>query len=268
MGTTAAPIEARQLSLIYRSVDGTAVSALQDVSFKIDQGEFVSLIGPSGCGKTTLLKLSGDLLAPTSGSLMIGDQTPAALRKSRQIGTMFQDATLLPWKTVRENIRLLSQIAGRPASDAQIAGLAELVGIGGFLDHYPHELSGGMRQRAALARAYALDPELLLMDEPFGALDEIMRERMNVELLRILEKRRQTVIFVTHSISEAVFLSDRVFVMAPRPGRVVLDVRIDLPRPRQSAMRYEAGMAAYTEIIHRQLVREMGADDGAGHVAS
>jgi NitT/TauT family transport system ATP-binding protein len=261
----AAPIEAHDLALTYRGVDGSTVMALQKVSFTIARGEFVSLIGPSGCGKTTLLKLFGDLLNPSSGSLMVSGRTPAELRKARQVGTMFQDATLLPWKTIRDNIRLLSLIADRPISDARVQELADLVGIGGFLDRYPHELSGGMRQRAALARAYALDPEILLMDEPFGALDEITRERMNDELLRIWEKRKQTVIFVTHGIAEAAFLSDRVFVMAPRPGRIVADVRIDLPRPRRSDMRFGTTMTAYTEEIHRRLVAGMAADEGGDH---
>lgn len=254
-------IEVRDLCLTYQTAEGAKITALDNISISIDEGSFVSLIGPSGCGKTTLLKLLGDLLAPTSGVLRIGGKSPAELRKARLIGHMFQDATLLSWRTVRGNIELLASVAGRTIGHERVRELAELVGLGGFLDRFPHELSGGMRQRAALARAYALEPKLLLMDEPFGAVDEITRERMNNELLRIWERSKQTVVFVTHSIDEAVYLSDRVIVMAPRPGRIIADIAIDLRRPRRIDERYEGAMRAYAKEIHQHLVAGFEQDE-------
>ncbi|MBS7701324.1 ABC transporter ATP-binding protein [Chelatococcus sp. YT9] len=250
-------IVGKNLNLTYKGHGSGPVTALEDVSFTIENGQFISLIGPSGCGKTTLLKIFGDLLAPTSGTLTIDGEPPAKLRRGRLVGQMFQDATLLPWKTIGENIALLGDIAARPVSRQEVKDLAEMVGIGGFIDNYPHELSGGMRQRAALARAYALKPKILLMDEPFGALDELTRERMNDELVRIWSKNRLTVIFVTHSIAEAVYLSDRVFVMAPRPGRVVADIAIDMPRDRRAAERFGPELTRATETIHHHLVSNM-----------
>ncbi|MFB9949621.1 ABC transporter ATP-binding protein [Rhizobium puerariae] len=256
----------RNLNLVYERPGAEPVAALQDVSFTIEDGQFISLIGPSGCGKTTLLKIFGDLLAPTSGELTIGGSAPSLLRQRRVIGQMFQDATLLPWKTIGDNIALLGDIAGKKPTREEVASLAEMVGIGRFIDSYPHELSGGMRQRAALARAYALKPRILLMDEPFGALDEITREQMNDELVRIWSGSRLTVIFVTHSIAEAAYLSDRVFVMAPRPGRVVADVRIDIPRERRAAERFGAELTRCAEEIHHHLVTNMRKPDD-GHDA-
>ncbi|WP_432991864.1 ABC transporter ATP-binding protein [Dactylosporangium sp. CA-233914] len=258
----AAQLCGRHLGVTYQGVDGTTVEALHDVSFTVPADRFISLVGPSGCGKTTLLKIFGDLLEPTSGELTIAGARPAELRRQRQIGHMFQDATLLPWKTIGNNIRLLSAVAGRPITGERVEELAEMVGLGGFLDRYPHELSGGMRQRAALARAYALDPRILLMDEPFGALDEITRERMNTELLRIWERRRQTVIFVTHSIGEAVYLSDTIFVMAPRPGRVIAQIDVDLPRPRRADLRFGSEMTEYVRIVHEHLLAGMTTAEG------
>jgi len=246
-----------RLNLVYSRADARPVKALDDVSFSIENGQFISLIGPSGCGKTTLLKIFGDLLTPTSGKLTIGDEPPSALRRRQMIGQMFQDATLLPWKTIHQNIALLGEISGRKPSNDEIAGLADMVGIGRFLQSYPHELSGGMRQRAALARAYALKPRILLMDEPFGALDEITREQMNDDLVRVWTKNRLTVIFVTHSISEAAYLSDRVFVMAPRPGRVVADIKVDLPRDVRPLERYGPELTRCAEEIHHHLVANM-----------
>jgi NitT/TauT family transport system ATP-binding protein len=245
------------LNLIYRRAGAEPVEALKDVSFTIADGEFISLIGPSGCGKTTLLKIFGDLLQPSTGTLTINGQQPAALRRGKVIGQMFQDATLLPWKTIGQNIALLGDIAGRQPTREEVQALADMVGIGRFVDSYPHELSGGMRQRAALARAYALKPRILLMDEPFGALDEITREDMNDELVRIWSKNKLTVIFVTHSIAEAAYLSDRVFVMAPRPGRIVADIRIDVPRERRPNERFGPELTHHAEEIHHHLVSNM-----------
>lgn len=250
-------ITCENLNLIYHRPGGAPVEALKEVSFSIGNGEFISLIGPSGCGKTTLLKVFGDLLRPTSGILLINGQLPSVLRRGKVIGQMFQDATLLPWKTIGRNIALLGEISGRPPSRDEVQKLADMVGIGRFVDSYPHELSGGMRQRAALARAYALKPSILLMDEPFGALDEITREDMNDELVRIWSQHKLTVIFVTHSIAEAAYLSDRVFVMAPRPGRIVADIKIDFPRERRRGERFGPELTRYSEEIHHHLVSNM-----------
>lgn len=239
--------------MTYVSQDGSITEALKPTTLSIETNEFVSLIGPSGCGKTTLLKVVGDLLQPTGGTVRIEGSPASSLRRARQIGNMFQDPVLLPWRTVASNISFLAQLAGRSRTAAEVQKLADLVGLTGFLERYPHELSGGMKQRAAIARALALDPRLLLMDEPFGALDEITRHRMNTELLRIWSENKKTVMFVTHSLTEAVFLSDRVIVMSARPGRVVADVRIDLPRPRTSDMRFGAESVHLVSTLHGYL---------------
>ena len=245
-------IDIRDLSLTYRSEHGP-VHAIQSVSFGIRRDEFISVIGPSGCGKSSLLKLVGDLIPPSSGAIHIAGELPRALRQRRQVGFLFQDSTLLPWQTVLENVTFLCRVAGLTRQENAARELIGLVGLDGFEHAMPHELSGGMKQRVSIARALMLDPLLLLMDEPFGALDEITREKMNLELLRIWSGNRKTVIFITHSISEAVFLSDRVVVMSARPGRIQAIVEIGLPRPRHGEMRYGAEAYALTRELHRQL---------------
>ncbi|MBH0237776.1 ABC transporter ATP-binding protein [Methylobrevis albus] len=230
---TASLIEGRNVSKVYATATAPLV-ALSDVSFGIEEGEFVSLVGPSGCGKSTLLSILGGLEERTDGTLVLDGKHHDAPRAD--IGMMFQTSVLFPWRTVRENVLLPGIILGleRKQQEARCAELLSMVGLDGFGERYPSELSGGMRQRVGLARLLAHDPRVLLMDEPFGALDEFTRETMNIELLRIWERTRKTVIFVTHNIGEAVFLSDRVFVMTPRPGRLEGIVEIDLPRPRRT----------------------------------
>ncbi len=214
---------------------GERVDALDRVSITLPPGSFGSIIGPSGCGKSTLLRMVADIMPPSSGSIRIGEEPPSSARRRHAIGFVFQSATLLPWRTVRENIALPLDVVGRGSqrvSKLSPDELIELVGLKGFENALPRQLSGGMQQRAAIARALVLAPDLLLMDEPFGALDEITRQRMNLELLRIWGETGTTALLVTHSISEAVFMSDTVFVMSPRPGRIAAAIDVPLPRPR------------------------------------
>ena len=210
------------------------VTALQDIDLEVGTGEFVSLIGPSGCGKSTLLRVIGDLVEPTSGEILVNGKTAHRARLDRDYGIVFQAAVLYDWRTVTKNIALPLELTGwsRAKRSERVAEMLELVELEGFEKHYPWQLSGGMQQRVAIARALSFSPALLLMDEPFGALDEMTRERLNTELLRIWAETGSTVIFVTHSISEAVYLSTRVVVMSPRPGRITAVVSVDLPQPR------------------------------------
>ncbi|MFW6195080.1 MAG: ABC transporter ATP-binding protein [Chloroflexota bacterium] len=214
------------------------LSALREVSLEVFEGEFVCVIGPSGCGKTTLLRILGGLDEPSDGKVLLRGRSPSAAQASRSIGYVFQDPGLLPWRDVAGNIRLPLEVTsgdGRAADEA-IFELVALVGLAGFEDFYPARLSRGMQQRVALARALALDPPLLFMDEPFSALDEITRARMRYELLRIWEQWRKTVVFVTHSIAEAVALGDRVVVLSERPGRVLRIVDVPFARPRMAEL--------------------------------
>jgi NitT/TauT family transport system ATP-binding protein len=252
-------ISIRSVHKRYRS-PRTTHHALHDVNLSIRQGEFVSLLGPSGCGKTTLLKIIGGLVPHSSGELMIDGESVDKALQARKFGFVFQDATLLPWRTTVGNASLLLDVTGQPASGPSIPELLEMVGLKGFEEFYPAQLSGGMKQRVALARALAINPEILLMDEPFAALDAINRDRMGVELLRIWDGAR-TVIFVTHSIPEAVLLSDRVVVMSAGPGRIRADVAIDLPRPRSAQTRLTTRFAEY-EAELRTYIEEA---DGTGH---
>lgn len=248
-------IQGQNLSKVYGTATGPLV-ALDDVSFQIEEGEFISLVGPSGCGKSTLLSILGGLEAKTEGTLVVGGKHHDAPRAD--IGMMFQTSVLFPWRSIRENVRLPGLILGldKQQQAQRSEELLDMVGLNGFGDRYPDELSGGMRQRVGLARLLAHDPRMLLMDEPFGALDEFTRETMNLELLRIWEKTRKTVIFVTHNIGEAVFLSDRVFVMTPRPGRLEGIVEIDLPRPRTTAVMRDP---RYSELVF-DIRRMLGVD--------
>ena len=228
-----------QVGMVYQNADGKDVTALTSVSLDIQKGEFVSLLGPSGCGKTTLLRIIADLLQPTSGTVQIGGETPRAARLKQRYGMVFQSAVLYDWRTVRKNVMLPLEIMKVPKADRieRADKMLKLVGLTDFADHYPRQLSGGMQQRVGIARALAIRPEILLMDEPFSALDEFTREKLHVDLLRIWRKTNKTIIFVTHNIQESVFLSDRVCVLSPHPGRLSAVVNIDLPRPRTMEMK-------------------------------
>jgi NitT/TauT family transport system ATP-binding protein len=219
---------------------GTTV-ALHEIDLSIAEGEFVSLIGPSGCGKSTLLRIIGDLVPPTQGKVVVNGKTARKARRDRDYGIVFQDPVLYDWRSVAKNIALPLEMARWPRERRaeRVREMLDLVELTGFGDHRPWQLSGGMQQRVSIARALAFEPALLLMDEPFGALDEMTRERLNMELLRIWEASRSTIVFVTHSIAEAVFLSTRVVVMSPRPGRISDVVAVDLPQPRSAATREE-----------------------------
>jgi len=238
------------------------VVALQDIDLAIEPGEFISLIGPSGCGKSTLLRVIGDLIPPTTGTVTVNGKPAPRARADHDYGIVFQDSVLFDWRTVAKNVALPLELLGwdRARRKARVDELLALVELQGFGDHHPWQLSGGMQMRVAIARALSFEPALLLMDEPFGALDEMTRERLNMELLDIWEASKSTVVFVTHSIAEAVFLSTRVVVMSPRPGRISDVVQIDLPYPRDARTREEP---RYFELVTR--VREalhLGSDAG------
>src|SRR6266851_1232948 len=230
----AAPaVEARRLSLVFETADGK-VEALSNVDLQIEAGDFVSFIGPSGCGKTTLLRIIADLERPTAGTILINGVTPEQARLKRHYGYIFQAPALYPWRTIERNVMLPLEVMGvaREERRARAAHYLRLVNLSGFERKFPWQLSGGMQQRASIARALSFDPALLLMDEPFGALDEIVRDHLNEQLLRLWDKTGKTVLFVTHSIPEAVFLSTKIVVMSPRPGRIIDVIDCDFPRDR------------------------------------
>ena len=252
MNRAGAAIAASSLDLVFQTNDGP-VHALSDVDLEVAPGEFVSFIGPSGCGKTTLLRVIADLEQPTGGAIAVNGMTPREARLNRAYGYVFQAAGLYPWRTIEKNVRLPLEVMGYSAQERaeRVSRVLDLVGLGDFGRMFPWQLSGGMQQRASIARALAFDADLLLMDEPFGALDEIVRDHLNEQLLALHARTAKTVCFVTHSIPEAVYLSTRIVVMSPRPGRIIDVIDSTLPPERPLDIRESA---AFLELAGR--VRE------------
>ena len=249
MVTSTPAIDVRDVAHRYEAAAG-AVDALERTSMAVADGEFVSLVGPSGCGKTTLLRAVAGLLEPSDGHIAVLGERPREAKAQRRTGLVTQEPGLLPWRSVEDNVRLALELTGR---SIDVDALLSRVGIERFARYYPRELSGGMRQRVALARALAHGPRLLLMDEPFGALDELSREQLRLELLRLWERERISVLFVTHSIREAVLLSDRVLVMSRAPGSIVAELAVDLPRPRSASMERLPAFLEHVDTIRGAL---------------
>jgi NitT/TauT family transport system ATP-binding protein len=248
--TSGAAVEVTGVTKVFNAGRSDEVVALSDVDLAVGTGEFVSLIGPSGCGKSTLLRLVADLIAPTTGTVTVAGEPASAARRKQGYGIAFQQAGLFEWRTVLRNVELPLELRGmgRAARKARALEMLELVGLAEFNGHYPAQLSGGMQQRVAIARALAVSPRLLLMDEPFGALDEMTRERLQSELLGICAKTGTSTLFVTHSIAEAVFLSQRVVVMSPRPGRITAAIDVELPSRDDAVRQSETYFEAVTSV--------------------
>ncbi|MCY3573253.1 MAG: ABC transporter ATP-binding protein [Chloroflexi bacterium] len=256
-------IEAQGIHKVFNPGTDEEVIALQDIDLQVVAGEFLSLVGPSGCGKSTLMRLIADLLQPSGGELRVNGKAPAQARRDRDYGMVFQQATLYDWRSVSKNVQLPLEVMGYAKAERvkRAQAMLELVELGDFLEHYPWQLSGGMQQRVSIARALVFEPSVLLMDEPFGALDEFTRERMNMELLRIWQATGTTVVFVTHSIAEAAFLSQRIVVMTPRPGRITQVVANPLPYPRDFQTRADPAFHALVTQLRDLLRDAVGASD-------
>ena len=254
MQPTLLAVDVRAASLIYNP-DEAPVHALADIDLAIQPGEFVSLIGPSGCGKTTLLRVIADLEHITSGSVLVNGVSPHDARLARAYGYVFQAPALFPWRTVLGNVQLPLQIQGKARDESRAIAMEQLsrVGLSGFESKYPWQLSGGMQQRVSIARALSFEPRILMMDEPFGALDEITRDRLNEQLQQLWQRERRTVVFVTHSIAEAVYLSSRIVVMSPRPGRIVRVIDSTLPDERHLGLRDSAEFVGMAHAVREAL---------------
>lgn len=241
----------KDIGMVYKTNDGRDVTALTGVSLDIQKGEFISLLGPSGCGKTTLLRIIADLLQPTSGEISIAGESPRDARLSKKYGIVFQSPVLYDWRTVKKNIMLPLEIIHIPKAEREDRAMKmlDIVGLTEFANHYPNQLSGGMQQRVGIARALAIQPQILLMDEPFSALDEFTKEKLHEDLLRIWAKTNKTIIFVTHNIQEAVFLSSRICVLSPHPGRLSAVIDVDLPRPRTMDIKDTPEFTAYVAKV-------------------
>lgn len=241
----------KDIGMVYKTNDGRDVTALTGVSLDIQKGEFISLLGPSGCGKTTLLRIIADLLQPTSGEISIAGESPRDARLSKKYGIVFQSPVLYDWRTVKKNIMLPLEIMHIPKAEREDRAMKmlDIVGLTEFANHYPNQLSGGMQQRVGIARALAIQPQILLMDEPFSALDEFTKEKLHEDLLRIWAKTNKTIIFVTHNIQEAIFLSSRICVLSPHPGRLSAVIDVDLPRPRTMDIKDTPEFTAYVAKV-------------------
>ena len=246
-------IQVKNLDVTFKDNSGNDVKALTGVNLDIYKGEFISLLGPSGCGKTTLLRSIADLQEPTDGTIRISGQTPKELRLQQKFGFVFQQPVLFDWRTVKKNVELPLEIMYQSKAERsrRAEEMLEMVGLKHFADHFPRQLSGGMQQRVNIARAFGIRPEILLMDEPFSALDEFTKEKLYEDLLRIWRQTNKTIVFVTHNIQEAVFLSDRICVLSPHPGRLSAIVDVDLPRPRTLDMKETAH---FQELVLKEAV--------------
>jgi NitT/TauT family transport system ATP-binding protein len=255
-------VHVQRTSVVYPAADAP-VHALKEVDLAIEAGEFVALIGPSGCGKTTLLRVIADLEPISAGSVLVNGMSPHEARLARAYGYVFQAPALFPWRTVLANVMLPLQIQGRPAAECKAVALEHLarVGLAGFERKYPWQLSGGMQQRVSIARALGFQPRILMMDEPFGALDEITRDRLNEQLQGLWQREKRTVVFVTHSIAEAVYLATRIVVMSPRPGRIIKDIRSTLPEVRHLGLRDTPEFMAIAHELREALAEGHGADE-------
>ncbi|MCC7359679.1 MAG: ABC transporter ATP-binding protein [Anaerolineales bacterium] len=269
MSESASVISIQGVSKAFGQGAAARVLALENINLEVQAGEFIALLGPSGCGKSTLLRVIGDLISPTTGQVRVNGKPAPQARRDRDYGMVFQQATLYEWRSVSQNVQLPLEVMRYPKAqrEARAQEMLRLVQLGDFGRHYPWQLSGGMQQRVAIARALAFSPSLLLMDEPFGALDEMTREHMQLELLHIWSQTRTTVVFVTHSIPEAVFLASRVVVMSPRPGRVAGIIAVDLPRPRgfdtREAPRFFEKITEVREVLRREEGPAAGTGAGA-----